>query len=110
MHRPLQQGRSGDDQRPDYPQRDTVLAAVKAWPVSTRARRPTPATAILDGGCARRQPEWAGRDEETASRSNKETDQDESSDHRLKGLRLTKPHHPSTASGLAHRANHEADI
>ena len=61
-----------------HPKRDTVLAAVKAWPVEAAARKTYTATAILDrrGGCARRHRECqAGRDEETALGSNKETDQ-----------------------------------
>jgi hypothetical protein len=52
-----------------------VLAAVKAWPGEAGAREAHTATAILDGVCARRHWEWAGRDEETALGSNKETDQ-----------------------------------
>jgi hypothetical protein len=57
-------------------QRDTVLAAVKAWPGDDGVRGTCTATAILDGACARRHSGTAGRDEETALRSNKETDQD----------------------------------
>jgi hypothetical protein len=60
---------------PDQDQRDTVLATVKAWPGDDRVRGTCTATAILDGGCARRHSAMAGRDEETALRSNKETDQ-----------------------------------
>ena len=43
---------------PDHPQRDTVLAAVKAWPGDAVARRIAAATAILDGVCARRHKIW----------------------------------------------------
>ncbi len=53
---------------------DTVLAAVKAWPVQGRACGKRSATAILDCGCARRHWANAGRDEETTLRSNKEAD------------------------------------
>ena len=81
-----------------------MLAAVKAWPGSAGACRPAAATAILDGVCARRQPDRAGRDGETASRSNKETgqkDQKEKSGERSNGPRLTNDARPSTASGVA---------
>ena len=56
---------------PDQRKRDTVLAAVKD---ATRRLRRWPA-AILDSVCARRHWTDAGRDEETALGSNKETDQ-----------------------------------
>jgi hypothetical protein len=62
---------------PDPPQRDTVLAAVKAWPTEPGVCAFDGATASLDGGCARRHGATAGRDEETVLRSNKETDQKE---------------------------------
>ena len=39
---------------PDAPKRDTVLAAVKAWPGNPGASRTVTVPAILDGGCARR--------------------------------------------------------
>jgi len=61
---------------PDQDQRDTVLATVKAWPGDDGVRGTCTATAILDGVCARRHWTDVGRDEETALRSNKETDQD----------------------------------
>jgi hypothetical protein len=57
-------------------QRDTVLAAVKAWPADDGACVTDTAAAILDRGCARCHSGTAGRDEETALRSNKETEQD----------------------------------
>jgi len=60
--------------RPDCRKRDTVLAAVKAWPAGACARGIATATASLDRGCARRHSTTAGRDGETAFRSNKETD------------------------------------
>src|SRR5258708_2455335 len=50
---------------------DTMLAAVKD---AARRLRRWPKRAILDGGCARRHWADAGRDEETALRSNKETE------------------------------------
>ena len=50
-----------------------MLAAVKAWPGNAGNRGIETATAILDGGCARRPSINAGRDEETAPGSNKET-------------------------------------
>lgn len=56
--------------RPDRRQRDIVLAAVKD---AARRRRRWPA-AILDRACARCPRATAGRDEETALRSNQETD------------------------------------
>ena len=59
----------------DHHQRDTVLATVKAWPGDARACRTAGATAILDGVCARCHCPRAGRDEETALTSNKETGQ-----------------------------------
>src|SRR5262249_3492440 len=60
----------GDIRGPDLRKRDTVLAAVKD---ASRRRRRWP-SAILDCGCARCHSAYAGRDEETALRSNKETD------------------------------------
>src|SRR5215472_7389093 len=65
---------------------DTMLAAVKAWPVEGRARGKRSATAILDCGGARCHWANAGRDEETALRSNKETD--------LKALRRLRSKRP----------------
>jgi hypothetical protein len=70
--------RRPSEKGPDHPQRDAVLAAVKAWPVEGGACVTLAATAILDGVCARRHRAGAGRDEETAPKSNKETDRKES--------------------------------
>jgi hypothetical protein len=55
---------------PDQDQRDIVLAA-KAWPGDDAVRGTCTATAILDGGCARRH--WARQveNEETVITSNK---------------------------------------
>src|SRR4029077_2122547 len=95
----LQRAGSADRRGPDPRKRDTVLAAVKAWPggagacrtaaataILDRGRRAAhcrtaAATAILDGGCARRHWARAGRDEETVLPSNKETDQEEGNQH-----------------------------
>ena len=68
--RALQRPGGRDRAGPNSPQRDTVLAAVKD---AARRLRRWP-SAILDGVCARRHSARAGRDEETALRSNKETD------------------------------------
>jgi len=54
--------RARNPQRPDRPQRDAVLATVKAWPGDGRRSRRCTATASLDGGCARRPGSSAGRD------------------------------------------------
>jgi hypothetical protein len=59
--------RARNPQRPDRPQLYAVLAAVKAWPGDSRARRRHTATASLDHACARRHGSRAGRDEETGS-------------------------------------------
>jgi len=67
--------RAIDRYNPDQDRRDTVLAAVKAWPGDHGVHDICTATAILDGGCARRHRTTAGRDEETALRSNKKTEQ-----------------------------------
>src|SRR5579883_353301 len=74
LYRALQRAGRGDIRGPDLRKRDTVLAAVKAWPVEGGACGKRSATASLDCGCARRHWATAGRDEETALRSNKETD------------------------------------
>jgi hypothetical protein len=58
---------------------DTVLAAVKD---AARRRRRWPKRAILDRGCARCHWATAGRDGETALRSNKETDLKEAGERR----------------------------
>ena len=94
---------------PDHCQRDTVLAAVKAWPGEGRAWGSDGATASLDRVCARRPWGKAGRDEETALRSNQETDQNES------GKRGRQRHEPTPGRGV-HRfrtgqvdSNPEAD-
>ncbi len=70
---PLRAGTSQVRCGPDPRKRDTVLAAVKD--ASRRLRR-WPKRAILDCGCARCHWANAGRDEETAPRSNKETGQE----------------------------------
>src|SRR5258708_23927853 len=101
MHRALYRAGGGDRRRPDHPQRDTVLAAVKAWPGGGRDRRPGGATAILDGVCARRHPARAGRDEETALGSNKETSHKDQPGERSTSLLVTPCGRPSTASGPA---------
>jgi hypothetical protein len=73
--RALHRAGGADRRGPDHHKRDTVLAAVKD---AARRLRRWPA-AILDRGCARRHSAAAGRDEETALRSNQETDHQESS-------------------------------
>jgi len=70
LYRALQRAGRGDIHGPDLRKRDTVLAAVKD---ASRRRRRWP-SAILDCGCARCHSAYAGRDEETALRSSKETD------------------------------------
>src|SRR5260221_9773415 len=70
---PLRAGTSQVRCGPDPRKRDTVLAAVKD--ASRRLRR-WPKRAILDCGGARGHWANAGRDEETAPRSNKETGQE----------------------------------
>ena len=62
------------DRHPDRTKRAVVLEAVKVWPGNGGARRKVGATANLDSFCARQRKRSAGRDEETALRSNKETD------------------------------------
>jgi hypothetical protein len=52
-----------------------VLEAVKAWPGKLGAGRKVGAAANLDSSCARRRQRTAVRDEETALRSNKKTDE-----------------------------------
>jgi hypothetical protein len=52
--RPLQRARRSDRPAADHSKRDTVLAAVKAWPVGCGVRSTGGATAILDRGCVRR--------------------------------------------------------
>jgi hypothetical protein len=104
-------GRTGRRDRgsPDHPKRDTVLAAVKAWPGGAGARRTVGATAILDGGCARRHWARAGRDEETVLRSNQETDQKEVGERRFNSRLTQHRAGASTASKPACRPHHEAD-
>jgi hypothetical protein len=63
------------DRHPDRTKRAVVLEAVKVWPGNGEARRKVGATANLDSFCARQRKRRAGRDEETALRSNKETDE-----------------------------------
>jgi hypothetical protein len=54
-----------------------LQSRVHAWHTKDAARRLRRwPSAILDGVCARRHSARAGRDEETALRSNKETDQE----------------------------------
>jgi hypothetical protein len=63
------------DRHPDRTKRAVVLEAVKVWPGNGGACRKVGATANLDSFCARQHKRSAGRDEETALRSNKETDE-----------------------------------
>ena len=70
-------GKLPSDRRPDRVKRDVVLRAVKVWPGQGGACGKIGATANLDGSCARRGEQRARRDEETAVRSNKETDEGE---------------------------------
>ena len=53
------------DRHPDRIERAAVLGAVKVWPGRRRARGKVGATANLDGSCARRLSNTAGRDGET---------------------------------------------
>ena len=59
---------------PDRGKRAVVLGAVKVWPGVAGTFGKVGATANFDGSCARRHEQSAGRDEETAVRSNKETE------------------------------------
>ena len=61
--------------RPDHTECAVVLGAVKVWPRKAGACGKVGATANLDGSCARRREQKARRDEETALRSNKESDE-----------------------------------
>jgi transposase len=72
-------GQGRGDGGPVLHKRDTVLAAVKD---AARRRRRWPKRAILDRGCARCHWATAGRDAETALRSNKETDLKEAGERR----------------------------
>ncbi len=72
-------GQGRGDGGPVLHKRDTVLAAVKD---AARRRRRWPKRAILDRGCARCHWATAGRDGETALRSNKETDLKEARERR----------------------------
>jgi hypothetical protein len=90
---PLQRPGRRDRRGPDRRKRDTVLAAVKAWPGSHGDRRAASATAILDGACARCPAARAGRDEETVPRSNKETGQ-KPTDDRSSSMILRAPGRP----------------
>src|SRR6516165_4403721 len=104
MYRAIQRAGRADNGGPDLRKRDTVLAAVKAWPVQGRACGKRSATAILDCGCARRHWASAGRDEETALRSNKETDPQEA-----KSKSLQPPFRGNTRPGrppLPNRPGH----
>src|SRR5215217_4412705 len=64
VYRPLRRRRPGD-RRPDPAQPGLVLAAVKAWPGRTGARRTRGATASLDRVSTPGQQQATGRDEET---------------------------------------------
>src|SRR5215216_3942217 len=64
VYRPLRRLRPGD-RRPDPAQPGLVLAAVKAWPGRTGARRTRGATASLDRVSTPGQQQATGRDEET---------------------------------------------
>src|ERR1700688_1557825 len=105
MPRALQRARRRDRAAPDHPKRDTVLAAVKD---AARRLRRWPA-AILDSGCARRHWPRAGRDEETALGSNKETDQKDGEYRTNRNLNRHRAG-ASTASKPAPRIATEADI
>lgn len=82
------------DRHPDRTKRAVVLEAVKVWPSNGGACRKVGATANLDSFCARQRKRRAGRDEETALRSNKETDEgkDAPTCRPLKRCVLDKPH------------------
>ena len=109
LYRALQRSGRGDIRGPDLRKRDTMLAAVKAWPVEGRARGKRSATAIPDCGCARCHWANAGRDEETALRSNKETDLKEAGKHSVScDLSDTKPGRPPLPNRCG-QLNPEAD-
>jgi hypothetical protein len=91
LYRALQRAGRGDVRGPDLRKRDTVLAAVKAWPAQGGACGKPSATAILDCGCARCHWADAGRDEETALRSNKETDLKEAGERGFSRCLTAKP-------------------
>ena len=63
-------GKLPSDRHPDCAKRAVVLGTVKVWPGVGGACRKVGATANLDGSCARRREQGAGRDEETHVRSN----------------------------------------
>jgi hypothetical protein len=63
------------DRHPDRTKRAVVLEAIKVWPGNGGACCKVGATANLDSFCARQRKRRGGRDEETALRSNKETDE-----------------------------------
>jgi len=70
----LQRARRRDRGSPNQPKRDTVLAAVKAWPGEGGIRGRHTATAILDGGCARRHwPRAVGTKKRPSDRTKKLT-------------------------------------
>ena len=54
-------------QSSDPPDPRAVLGPVKAWPGNAGAKGKPRATASLDGPCARRDRQYAGRDEGTTS-------------------------------------------
>src|ERR1700722_13162450 len=82
------------DRHPDRTKRAVVLEAVKVWPGDGGACRKVGATANLDSFCARQRERSVGRDEETALRSNQETDEgrDAPTCRLLKRRVLTKAH------------------
>ena len=82
------------DRHPDRTKRAVVLEAVKVWPGDGGACRKVGATANLDSFCARQRERSVGRDEETALRSNQETDEgrDAPTCRPLKRRVLTKAH------------------
>jgi len=69
------EGELPSDRQPDRTKRAIALEAVKVWPGKTEHAGESSATANLESFCARRHGPNADRDEETAFRSNKETDQ-----------------------------------
>ena len=97
--------RGGGASRPDRGQPDAVLATVKAWPGGGRVCGERVATASLDGACARRPGACAGRDEETALGSNKETDWKRTEAHQVSPSLMQVPtrrgvHRFQTGRGL----------
>lgn len=89
------------DRYPDRTNRAVVLEAVKVWPGNGGACGMIRARANLDSFCARQRRRSAGRDEETAFRSNKETDEgkDAPTYRLLKCRLLDKSPYKETAHG-----------